>query len=367
MQTAAKIDSNPHFKRITGSAGQNLMLLKYIFTIIPRVQILLKKWEKEALKCRDGNLRKQALASLKNKAFHCQGGAVFALLVPDHKVRKKIIRLIVAYQTICDYLDNLCDRAGNTDDDAFRMLHTALFDALEEKKTYADYYKYYPYKDDGGYLKKLVDECRESIAFLPSYNQVKQDLLKLAEWYAELQIRKHVDLKIRENMLKNWVYTWLPSYPELKWQEFAAATGSTLGVFSLFVLAADPKVDREQVKRAEEAYFPWICGLHILLDYFIDQEEDYEGGDLNFTFYYDDEKEMEERLMLFIEKAYDKASTLAPALFNQMVTDGLLAMYLSDHKVSALQYKNIAENLLQAGGMRAEKTYRLCSLVRRFI
>lgn len=367
MQTSAKIDLNPQFRWITHSAGQNLMLLRYIFTIIPKVQVLLRKWEKEALKCTDENLRCQALASLKSKAFHCQGGSVFALLVSDRKRREKILRLIIAYQTLCDYLDNLCDRAGNTDDDAFHMLHTALFDALEDKKTYADYYKYYPYKDDGGYLKKLVDECRESTAFLPAYNLVKQDLLKLAEWYAELQIRKHMDMNIREQMLKEWVYTFLPFYPELKWQEFAAATGSTLGIFSLFVLAADEKKDREQVKGIVEAYFPWICGLHILLDYFIDQEEDYEGGDLNFTFYYDDEKEMEERLLLFIEKAYDKASNLEPALFNQMLTDGLLAMYLSDHKVPALQYKNIAENLLKAGGMRAEKTYRLCSIVRRFI
>ena len=47
------------------------------------------------------------------------------------------------------------------------------------------------------------------------------------------------------------------------------------------------KNDAEQIRNG---YFPYIQGLHILLDYLIDQEEDKVGGDLNFCFYYENEK-----------------------------------------------------------------------------
>ena len=58
-------------------------------------------------------LRKQALASIEHKTFHCEGGAIMALMANEHY--QEAIRFIVAYQTISDYLDNLCDRSTSQD------------------------------------------------------------------------------------------------------------------------------------------------------------------------------------------------------------------------------------------------------------
>lgn len=41
---------------------------------------------------------------------------------------------------------------------------------------------------------------------------------------------------------------------------------------------------KEMTEKIKAGYFPYIQGLHILLDYLIDQEEDKAGGDLNFCF-----------------------------------------------------------------------------------
>ena len=136
-------------------------------------------------------------------------------------------------QTISDYLDNLCDRAGITDEQAFRQLHQAMTDALDPEAIPQDYYAYYPFKDDGGYLTKLVTTCQQEIRKLPSYELVKPDLLKFARLYSDLQTYKHVDLSIREQKMTDWLDQYRTSYPQISKWEFAAATGSTLGMFML--------------------------------------------------------------------------------------------------------------------------------------
>ena len=102
-----------------------------------------------------------------------------------------MIHFIVAYQTISDYLDNLCDRADVRDKPAFRCLHLALSDAATPDEVYNDYYKYYPYKDDGGYLKTLVKECKGVINYLPTYDLIRDKLNFLIGLYCDLQVYKH--------------------------------------------------------------------------------------------------------------------------------------------------------------------------------
>src|SRR5690606_30189236 len=82
------------------------------------------------------------------------------------------------------------------------------------------------------------------------------------------------------------------------------------------------------------AYFPYICALHILLDYLIDQEEDRRGGDLNFCSYYLDEGQTVERLRYIVDQASRAGRRLPDGRFHLMIVEGLLALYLSDPKVS---------------------------------
>ncbi len=77
------------------------------------------------------------MSSLHAKDFHCYGGAVFAVGAEEQE--ENLITWITAYQTICDYLDNLCDRADCLDGLAFRRLHSALLDALQPQQEMSDF------------------------------------------------------------------------------------------------------------------------------------------------------------------------------------------------------------------------------------
>lgn len=55
---------------------------------------------------------------------------------------RDLVPLIVAFQTISDYLDNLCDRSDSLHCDDFRQLHLAMADALSPGMPKADYYRY---------------------------------------------------------------------------------------------------------------------------------------------------------------------------------------------------------------------------------
>lgn len=341
------------------------MLSKFLIKVLPQVQSQLSMWRNEAKRVPNPELRKQALASLKDKAFHCQGGAIFA--ISNSKIDKQLLRLIIAYQTLCDYLDNLCDRTGSGDGKAFLMLHQSLIDAVDLKGSLNDYYVYYPYQDDGGYLHKLVQECQEEVKELQSYNLIREPLIKLIEKYINLQVKKHINWDEREKVLIQWAISDNNEYPNLLWQEYAAACGSTLGVFALFALAKKESLSDNEIGSTIEFYFPYISALHILLDYFIDRQEDRLGGDLNFSFYYSSEEETVERLQYLINESYKKLEILKENLQAKIVLDGLLGLYLSDKKVRAQGYESFAKKLINEAGNSTKKTYYLCRLVRNFI
>lgn len=322
-------------------------LMKGIYNVIfPVVHKELSKWKKKAEAIPNQELRKQALASIETKQFHCEGGGIYALLAEPEQ-RDRVSQFIVAYQTISDYLDNLCDRSHSMAGDNFRLLHQALVDALtlpvkEEKQAgkshvpreaLPNYYALQEDQDDGGYLHELVRTCQQALEGLPSLLDYQENMLVLCQLYCDLQVYKHIELDKREAALKEWWRVHQADYPELEWYEFAAASGSTLGIFYYIALASMPNDSEGLDRKVISAYFPYVQGLHILLDYLIDQEEDRQGGDLNFCFYYSSDEHKLERFSWFAQQARDAVQVLPQAAFHQMIVEGLLGLYLADQKV----------------------------------
>lgn len=301
--------------------------------ILPEVRHELNSWRRSAEEIPDPELRRQALASINTKEFHCQGGAVYAAANLDR--RDALIPLIVAFQTISDYLDNLCDRSTSMDQNDFRLLHQSMLDAVQpDGELVADYYALREERNDGGYLKQLVMTCRSNIAKLPGFAASKPYIVDLVSLYSDLQVYKHIDPALREKALLSWWEQHKHRTPELSWNEFAAATGSTLGVFMLFLAAGNDMLDDSSARSIHSAYFPHVCGLHIMLDYLIDQAEDEIGGDLNFCSYYENRETMLERISFIVEGARRDIKKLPASSFHRMIIEGLLALYLSDPKVS---------------------------------
>lgn len=351
------------FASLEHSVASLSLITKFVRQVFPLVNAELDHWRRYAEINGCSELREQALASIRDKKFHCQGGSIYSLYrkvsTPD------FVRLVVALQTISDYLDNLCDRAGVADERAFRQLHLAMTDALDPNGPDNDYYLFYPFKDDGGYLKELVSTCRQEVSKLSSYHLVKADALRFAALYSDLQTYKHLDLTVREDKMKDWIGLHLSNYPEIGDWEFAAATGSTLGMFMLCAAASDPHLKPDAAGKIANAYFPWINGLHILLDYFIDAAEDLANGDLNFVAYYNNQQEVLTRLDLFTKRALAQAVNIPEAAFTTTVIHGLLAMYLSDPKTNRPAEQEIRGALLKNGGAYTGLVYHLCRLLRK--
>jgi tetraprenyl-beta-curcumene synthase len=317
--------------------------------ILPVVHQELSYWRRRANAIPNQELKKQALASIESKTFHCEGGAILALLAK--KDYKKSIKFIVAYQTISDYLDNLCDRSTSLDPVDFSALHESMCDALSPGQHIKNYYRYREDQNDGGYLSELVETCQNVLRQISFYPTIQKNLLTLCDYYSDLQVHKHVVVHERVERLQKWFQQHEQTLPPMKWYEFSACSGSTLGIFCLVSYAMRDDFQEVAATQLLNSYFPYIQGLHILLDYFIDQEEDRIGGDLNFCFYYDSHEQLFNRLTHFLTEA-DKNTEHSPhQSFHKLINRGLIGIYLSDKKVKQQpQVKKLARELIKQGG-----------------
>lgn len=327
-----------------------IRLMAHVYRkVLPAVHKELSYWKSRAEAIPNPELRKQALASIEHKTFHCEGGAIMGLMAKENY--QQAIKFIVAYQTISDYLDNLCDRSTSLNPNDFAALHESMTAALTINADSKNYYLFRNEQDDGNYLADLAETCREVLSEIKNYEKIKDYLLELCSYYCDLQIHKHVKVEERVPRLQGWFEQFKEQIPEMEWYEFSACSGSTLGIFCLVSYAMRDDFEQGYAENIFNGYFPYIQGLHILLDYFIDQEEDRAGGDLNFCFYYENEEKLFDRLKHFVEEADKHTERLPHKRFHQLINRGLLGIYLSDEKVrKQKKVKKLARGMIKTGG-----------------
>lgn len=330
--------------------------------VLPVTRQEIHFWTAKADVIPDHLLREQALSSLQHKRFHADGGSVYAAV--NLLYTKPLVRLIIALQTISDYLDNLCDRCQTYDEADFHQLHHAMRDAVRPGQPLRPYYALRGNPLDGGYLNALVTTCQAELQKLPGYPAIQDKVHWLVERYCELQAYKHIDPPLRKQRLQTWWEGFKPQYPDIQWWEFAAATGSTLGVFALFLAATNP-ITRAEAEEMFYGYFPYVCGMHILLDYLIDLEEDTREGDFNFVQCYDSPAQARERIRHFARQSWDRTRVLPGGMrIHRDVVKGLLGMYLSDAKVNTQRDVRPTKRLLWEFGPTAWAYYGACVVYR---
>ncbi len=320
---------------------------EYFRSVRPRVIQSLAEIRSWAEEIPHPALREQALDSLTHKQFHCEGGGVFG--APSRDPKGHVMEFLIPYQTLCDYLDTVTDRGPSQDPENLRRLHQSLLDAIAMDTPIGDYYALHPHQDDGGYIQRLIRACHTSLHQFPGYSGVQEAMGRLAELYVDLQVFKHGPLETRVPALSAWFQREGGAQYGLQWWEFAAAAGSTLGLFALLNLAATDVPSPSIVLLVQNLYFPWIGSLHILLDYLIDREEDLLGGDLNFVGYYQDYATAVDRIQFIYRTAQHEATRLPDSAFHRYVTRGLLGFYLSDRKIRH-QIDRPTCGLLASGG-----------------
>ena len=146
-------------------------------------------------------IRDDALDALERKRTHADGAALFSILPRRRSL--SLLRLLVAYEIIFDFLDNVNERKGSRENG--RQLHLALIEALDPYSGISDYYCHHLYSDDGGYLRALVDTCREGCSLLPAYSRVCSLLRCETIRTLVLGINHDVDPMDRDDALRRWV------------------------------------------------------------------------------------------------------------------------------------------------------------------
>jgi tetraprenyl-beta-curcumene synthase len=317
--------------RVRELATFAVVMARFWLVVFPRVRAELREWQRRASAIPDPQLRAQALATLDGERLSAIGAALFAATAPRTR-DPALVRALVAYQVICDYLDTLAEQPSPDPVRNGAQLHRALADAVAEGPI-ADHYRDHASCDDGGYLAALVAACRESCATLPAYAAVRAAAVREAS-RNEVQGINHAPVAVRRPALRTWAAAAQAEDPAAtggaSWVELVAASSSSLAVLALIAAAADPATTADTAERVRLAYFPWIAALSSLLDSVSDRERDLASGDLNFVGQYPTQAAAVARLQEVTARSIGGARRLPRGERHVVLVVSMIAMQVSD-------------------------------------
>jgi len=316
--------------------------------VLPVVSREIGRWRQVASNVGDPTLRAEALLTLRRERLNVEGAALFAVL--PRRRHLALVRALCAYQITLDYLDTISERPADDPLANGRQLHLALREAVDPGAPASDYYRFHPYRDDGSYLRGLVETGRAGCVALPAFEQVHSRAVRAAT-LATVQAPNH-DPRVsrRATGLRAWVARELPGRQEMAWFELAAAASSSLWTLALLALAADPQLREDDVIEAEAIYFPWICAASTLLDAYVDQASDRAEGNHSYVEHYDGPAEMVERLCEIVHRSVDGARRLRNGERHALIAAGMVSMYLSKASARSPELRAASRRIARAAG-----------------
>jgi tetraprenyl-beta-curcumene synthase len=291
------------------------------------VGVELRRWEHWAEEIPNATLREQALSTLREETLNPEGVAVFATLAPRTH-RKRVTRLLAGLQAICDYLDTLSEQPAPDPLRNGLQLHRALTSALQPGEPGIDYYRYHPHRDDGGYLQRLIDVCRECLETLPSTAAILPTALRAAKRCGEGQSHTHAAIYEGTDDLAAWALRQSRT-DGYSWWELAAGGISSISLCALLAAAADPDTTPSDAERIEASYFPSFCAFSALLDSLVDYERDARVASHSSIGHYPTNLEAASRLAHIAGEAEGKARQLKRGRRNAAILAGIAGFYLS--------------------------------------
>lgn len=321
---------------------------RYLARILPRTRREVAYWKRRAENIPDASLRDAALDSLADKRFAIDGAALFATIPGRHD--DALVRLLVAYQILCDYLDTITEWPARDQVERGRRLHQALVEAVDKDASISEHYPDRASIDDGGYVRALVVACRIACTSLPAYSRAQPNLVRDTA-RVQVQALNHLDDSTqRPRALQRWARTEFPNEERLRWFEISGAAASSLHIHAYFALAADHRTTAVDIKDAARVYFPWVCAAATMLDSLVDRDEDIDGGHHSYVGYYQDDFEMINRLELLTTQAASGVWGLRHPGRHAIIVAGMAAMYLSHLGDEADIDRRTVRALLNAAG-----------------
>jgi len=306
------------------------------------------RWRTFATRIPDDALRHDALAAIDCKRANIDGAALFWTLP---RVRsRELLRLLVAYEILADFLDCTSERAARVGTTNGLQLHRALIEALDPGLHVSDYYRYHPWVKDGGYVRALVDTCRQICAALPSYEAARPRLHRAAFLTQVLALNHETDPSRRDAALRSWAEERFPHNEELSWFELTGGASAWLTILALLALAAEPGRDAREVEATYAAYLPWVSLAGTMLDSYGDIAEDAANAAHSYIAHYPSMEAATRRLAEIIRRSLDEAASLRDGERHLVIASCMSAMYLSKDSVRTPETRAFTQSLTHAAG-----------------
>lgn len=328
----------------------------------------VERWRVYASEIPDATIRNDALAALEHKRPNTDGAALL-WIIPAQRC-PRLLRLLVAYEIMGDFLDSTVERGAHVGIVNGRQLHLALVDAVDIERPLSDYYLHHPWQDDGGYLPRLVEACRYGCAMLPSYGSVRPLLIRAA-MLAQVQGLNHEpDVSLRETVLEAWAAREGDVDSGIGWYETAGAASAWLTVLAMMAVAAEPEPSGTHAYEVFLAYFPWIALAATLLDSYDDLIEDQLNNTNSYLARYGSFDLVVGRIDELVRRATCEARALDNGERHAVIVASMIALYLSKDSVRAREMEATSQMLLRSGGPLAMllgpilRTWRLLNSLR---
>ncbi len=306
------------------------------------------RWRTLAAAIPDRPIREDALSALRDKRGQTDGAALFSTL--PRARNPNLLRLLVAYQIIWDFLDSVSERGAGAGQANGRQLHLALIDALDPGRPLSDYYRHNPWREDGGYLNTLVSVCRESCVRLPAYERVRDLVVQEAGRAQVLAINHDLDPSRRDTTLEAWAHSEFPQPGGATWFELSGACSAGLSIFALLALASEPTPTESEITRTRSAYFPWVSSLAAMLDSYVDQTDDACSGDHSYIAHYPTPELAIEHVCLMMRRCLSDVRSLQCSEKHVLIVTSMVAMYLSKDSALTPAMREGTKHILAAGG-----------------
>lgn len=294
----------------------------------------LDGWRARASAIEDPVLREHAIGSLTRKRTLVDGAAFYWIL-PERR-DTELLRLLVAFQVLADLLDELSERGGDSHDLMRAFVEAVVLDT--------------PIGEHDEYTMALIEACRAGCAALPGYPLIGGLLDAQARQAGALGLHHIADADAREAALRRFAADEFDATSEATWFEQTAGGASALTIIVLLAMAADPRTTARDIDAALAVYSPWVSALSMMLDSWVDQDDDRASGHVSFVGYYEDRRAAVDRIALLINRSLRDLATLPGGERHTLVTAAMVAMFLSRDSARSDDLAPGTRTMVAAGG-----------------
>lgn len=309
---------------IAATAAMLTALTRYAFAVVPTARAEIARWRTRASDIPEPAARRLALETIDAEHLNAEAAAVFSLLAP-RPAREAVVRLLVPWQLMYDYLDTITEQPTRDPLNRSRRLHRALSASIEPapRRRNDDFDA-----DDGHYLLSLVDTCRQRFWQLPAAKAIAPSAAIEARRCAEAQSQTHAAMLTgRMTELRAWAAHDRAEH-QLDWWETAAAGISSLGVHALLASAADPTTGTADARAIAQSY-AFVCALSTMLDSLVDVDADSQTGNFSYFGAYTDATSATAGMRQLAARSVQSAEHLHRGPSHRIIVSGLAAFYLS--------------------------------------